>query len=277
MGLRITTNMASINAQRALANSQRNISKSFAQLSSGDRITKAADDAAGLSISETLKSHIRGFHQAQRNAQDAMSMVQTAEGGLNEISTILIRLRELGVQAASDTVGKEERAFIDMEVQELKNESQRIAKATRFGNIHLLDGSADSFEFQVDIGNDDFNDRITFNAGQQVATNDVLGTDGFDFTTKDGARGALTTIEEALGKVNGYRATLGAVQNRLISADSNLGISIENISAANSRVRDADIAESSAELTRNNILLNASTSVLTQANSQPSMALKLLS
>lgn len=276
MALRITTNMASINAQRALTKSQTNINTSFAQLSSGERITKAADDAAGLSISDTLRSHIKGFQQAQRNTQDAMSMAQTAEGGLNEISNILIRMRELGVQAASDTVGEAERSFINLEVSQLKDEAQRIAKATRFGNIHLLDGSADTFDFQVDIGNDDFNDRITFEAGKQVATTDVLGIDSFDFSQKSGAKGALTTIEDALHKVNGYRATLGAIQNRLISADSNLGVSIENISAANSRVRDTDIAQSTAELTRNNILLNASTAVLAQANAQPSMALKLL-
>jgi flagellin len=277
MGLRISTNVAAINARRSLDGTQRELNKSFAQLSSGSRITKAADDAAGLSISENLKSQIRGYRQAQKNTQDGMSMVQVAEGGLNEISSILVRMRELGVQAASDTVGDLERGFIDKEVQQLKNESERIAKSTRFGNINLLDGSGGTFAFQVDIGNDDFIDRIEFDASAQNATVGELGVDGFDFSDKTSAREALTVIEGALTKVNGHRATLGAVQNRLISADSNLGISVENISAANSRVRDTDIAESTAELTRNNILLSASTSVLSQANSNPSIALKLLS
>src|SRR6185437_1370199 len=187
MGLRITTNLASIAAQRTLASGQREIQKSFAQLSSGSRITKAADDAAGLSISETLKSEIRGYTQAQRNANDGISMVQVSEGGLSEISNILTRMRELGVQAASDTVGDEERGFIDKEVQQLKSEMQRIAKTTKWGNTTLLDGSGQDFAFQVDINNDDFNDRIKFDASQQDATVSTLGVDDFDFNDKGSA------------------------------------------------------------------------------------------
>src|ERR1700733_4118284 len=156
MGLRISTNIASIAAQRTMAGSQREIQKSFAQLSSGSRITKAADDAAGLSISETLKSQIRGYQQAQRNANDGISMVQVSEGGLSEISNILTRMRELGVQAASDTTGDQERGFIDKEVQQLKMEAQRIAKTTRWGDNTLLDGSGNKYDFQVDIHNDEF-------------------------------------------------------------------------------------------------------------------------
>lgn len=277
MGLRITTNLPSISAQKTMATSQREIQKSFAQLSSGSRITKAADDAAGLSISETLKSTIRGYTQAQRNANDGISMVQVSEGGLGEISNILTRMRELGVQAASDTVGDTERGFVDKEVQQLKNEMQRIAKTTRWGNNTLLDGSGQEYSFQVDINNNEFNDRIAFDASQQNATIDNLGVDGFDFSTKDGARTALEVLEKAQTQVNGYRANLGAIQNRLISTTENLGTAIENFSAANSRVRDADIAQSSAELSRNNILLNASVGVLAQANQQPAMALKLVS
>ncbi len=277
MGLRVTTNLASISAQRTMASSQREIQKSFTQLSSGSRITKAADDAAGLSISETLKSTIRGYGQAQRNANDGISMVQVSEGGLGEISNILTRLRELGVQAASDTVGDVERGFVDKEVQQLKNEMQRIAMTTRWGSQNLLDGSGSEYGFQVDIGNDDFNDRISFDASQQDATINTLGVDGFDFSTKDGARDALEVLETAQRQVNGYRANLGAIQNRLISTTENLGVAIENFSAANSRVRDADIAQSSAEASRNNILLNASVGVLAQANAQPASALRLLS
>ncbi len=277
MGLRITTNMASINAQRAMGGEQREINKSFAQLSSGSRITKSADDAAGLSISETMKSTIRGFQQAQRNANDGMSMVQVAEGGLGEISNILTRLRELGVQAASDTVGDQERTFIDKEVQQLKNESERISRVTRFGSANLLDGSGGGFQFQVDINNDDFNDRIGFDSSEIKATSADLGIDSFDFSDKVGARNALETLETSQKMVNGYRATLGAVQNRLISTSENLGVAVENFSAANSRIRDTDIAQSSAELARNNILMNASVGVLAQANNMPAQALKLIS
>src|SRR5271170_3944807 len=191
MGLRVSTNIASISAQRSMAGSQREIQKSFAQLSSGSRITKSADDAAGLSISENMKSTIRGYQQAQRNANDGISMVQVSEGGLGEISNILTRMRELGVQAASDTVGDEERGFINKEVQQLKNEMQRIAKTVRWGDTTLLDGSGQNFAFQVDINNDDFNDRIGFDASQQDATNGNLGVDSFDFMDKDGASNAL--------------------------------------------------------------------------------------
>lgn len=276
MGMRVTTNLASINAQKNMANSQREISKSFAQLSSGSRITKAADDAAGLSISETLKSTIRGYGQAQRNANDGMSMVAVAEGGLGEISNILTRLRELGVQASSDTVGDDERGFINKEVQQLKNESERISQATRFGKTTLLNGEGKKFEFQVDINNDDFKDRIGFEPGEIKATTEALGIADFDFSDKHDARKALESLEGAQRTVNGYRATLGAIQNRLVSTTDNLGVAIENFSAANSRIRDADVAQSSSELTRNNILLQASVGVLAQANQQPAAALKLI-
>lgn len=276
MGLRISTNLSSISAQRTMASSQRELQKSFSALSSGSRITKAADDAAGLSISETLKSTVRSYSQAQRNANDGISMVQVSEGGLGEISNILTRMRELGVQAASDTVGDVERGFIDKEVQQLKSEMQRIAKTTRWGSSTLLDGTGSEYSFQVDINNNEFNDRIAFDASQQDATVSTLGVDGFDFSSKDGARTALEVLETAQRQVNGYRANLGAIQNRLISTTENLGVSIENFSAANSRIRDTDVAQSSAELSRNNILLNASVGVLAQANQMPASALKLL-
>lgn len=276
MGMRVTTNLASINAQRAMAGSQREISKSFAQLSSGSRITKAADDAAGLSISETLKSTIRGYQQAQRNANDGMSMVQVAEGGLGEISNMLTRLRELGVQAASDTVGDIERGFINKEVQQLIQETERISQSTRFGKTELLNGSGGRFDFQVDINNDDFKDRIGFDASEIRATTGDLGIEGFDFSDRSDARQALEVLEDSQRMVNGYRATLGAIQNRLVSTTENIGVTVENFSAANSRIRDTDVAQSSAELARNNILMNASVGVLAQANNMPAAALKLI-
>jgi flagellin len=276
MGLRIGTNVASMNAQRSLVGTQREVSKAFAQLSSGSRITKSADDAAGLAISENMKSQIRGFTQAQRNANDGVSMVQVAEGGLNEVSNIITRLKELGVQAASDTIGDTERGFVNKEVQQLKTEADRIAKTTRFGKTNLLDGSGENFSFQVDIHNDDFKDRIKFNAAETNATAENIGIAGLDFSDKTNAREALETLDTAQSQVNGYRANLGALQNRLSSTADNLGVSMENLSAANSRIRDTDIAASSAELTKNNILLSASTSIVAQANQQPQLALKLL-
>ena len=277
MALTVSTNVASIKAQGSMNISSRSMEKSYAQLSSGSRITKAADDAAGLSISETLKSTIRGYQQAQRNANDGISMVQVAEGGLGEVSNILTRLRELGVQASSDTVGEDERGFIDKEVQQLKNEVQRIAETTRFGGTRLLDGSGEKFEFQVDINNDEFQDRIAFDSSQLIATTSELGIDGFDFSDKDNARDALSSLEASQKQVNGYRANLGAIQNRLISTDNNLGTSVENFSAANARIRDTDVAKSSADLARSQVLQQASISILSQANQAPSAALRLIS
>ena len=277
MGLRISTNVASINAQRQFAGTTREMQKSFAQLASGSRITKSADDAAGLSISENLKGQIRGMGQAKRNANDAVSLLQVSEGGLSEISNILVRFRELSVQAASDTVGDEERGFINKEVVQMKDELQRIAKSTKWGHINLLDGSGGLFSFQVDIYNDPFNDRIEFDSSVQDATSSTLGVDGIDLSTQEGAREALDSVERAQAHVSGQRATLGAIQNRLISTSDYIGVAEENLSAANSRIRDADIANATAESTRNSILQNAALSVLNQANQSPSMALKLLS
>lgn len=276
MGLRISTNVSSITAQRAMSTSSRELSKAFAQLSSGSRITKAADDAAGLSISENLKSQIRGYAQAGRNASDGISLIQTAEGGMSEISNIMTRLRELGVQASSDTVSDVERGFINKEVQQLTNESERIARSTRYGKVNLLDGTGGKFDFQVDINNDDFKDRISFDSAQQDATTSGLGVDGLDFSSKSGAQQALMTLDEAQTKINGFRANLGAIQNRLISTQDNINVSYENLAAANSRVRDTDIAQTTAEVTRNQILQAATVSVLAQANNAPQAAMKLI-
>lgn len=276
MGLRISTNIGAITAQRTMTQSQREIQKSMAQLSSGSRITKSADDAAGLAISENLKGQIRSLSQAGRNANDGISMIQVAEGGLAEVSNIMTRMRELGIQSASDTIGSTERGFLNKEVQQLKDEMQRIVSSTRFGDLKLIDGTGAEFEFQVGAGADKEVDRITFNAGETNAGIDALGVDGFDFSTKEGAQGALTKIDEAQKTVNGFRADLGALQNRLQSTVDNLGIQHENISAANSRIRDTDVAQATAEMVRNNILLNANTSVLAQANAIPQAAIKLL-
>jgi len=276
MGMRVTTNISALNAQRNLMGSQRVMAKSMAQLASGSRINIAADDAAGLAISEGLKSQIRSSAQAQRNANDGISMVQTAEGGLSEISNIITRLRELGIQASSDTVGQVERGFLDKEVQQLKNEVQRIASVTTWGTTKLLDGTSPDFDFQVGIFNNDFEDRITFAANENVATLDSLGMGGLDYTSKEGAQTALEVLDSAQSSVNGTRSNLGALQNRLTSTVDNLGVSQENLSAANSRIRDTDVAQASSEMVRNNILLQAGTSTLAQANQSNQLALKLI-
>jgi flagellin len=276
MGMRVTTNLAAINAQRNLVGSQRAIGKSMAQLASGSRINIAADDAAGLAISERMKAGIRSARQANRNANDGISMVQTAEGGLNEIGNIVTRLRELGIQAASDTVGSVERGFMNKEVEQLKSEIQRISLSTKWGTTNLLDGSTPRFDFQVGIFNNAEEDRISFNASENNAQLDSLGLAGIDYTTKEGAQTALQSLDTAQNSVNGMRANLGALQNRLTSTTDNLGVLEENMSAANSRIRDTDVAAASSEMTRNNILLQAGTSTLAQANQINQLALKLI-
>lgn len=276
MGMRVSTNLAAINAQRNLTGSQNNISDSLAKLSSGSRINKSADDAAGLAISENLKAQIRSTRQASRNANDGISMVQTAEGGLNEIGNIVVRLRELGIQASSDTVSDTERGFVDKEVQQLKSEMQRIASVTTWGKTKLLDGTTPTFDFQVGIFNNEMEDRISFDASANVATLDALGLSAIDYTNKEGAQAALSALDAAQENVNGMRSNLGALQNRLLSTTQNLGVFEENMSAANSRIRDTDVAQASSELTRNNIMLQASTAALSQANQTTQAALTLI-
>jgi flagellin len=246
------------------------------KLSSGERITRSGDDAAGLAISENLKAQIRGMRQAKRNAGDAVSLLQTAEGGMNEISNIIIRLRELSVQAASDTVGATERGFSDIEFQNLKEEIDRISRSTEFNGIKLLDGSGAKLEFQVGTKNDPVLDRLHYDGSGADASLKALGLEVDGVSTKEGAQNALKKLDDALVQINGARANFGALQNRLQSTQNNLEISDENLSAANSRIRDVDVAAETADMTKNNILLQAGISVLSQANQAPNTALKLL-
>ena len=274
MGLRISTNIASISAQRQLSKQQERSSHSMEALSSGSRIVHAADDAAGLAISENLRGQIRGLGQAKQNASNAVSLVQTSEGGLNEISKILVRLRELGVQAASDSIGDDERVYVDTESKQLLEEADRIAKTTRFGKRNLLDGSGDELEFQVGaFGNEDNVIKYKMKAD---ATNSALGISGISLDSKGGARDSLNTIDDAMNKLGQMRADFGAVQSRLGMTASNLDIQSENLSAANSRIRDADVAKETAEMASANILQQAATSLLAQANAQPNQALRLI-
>lgn len=276
MGFRVSTNLAAINAQRNLAMSQRGINDSMNRLASGSRINKAADDAAGLAISETLRGSIRSTRQATRNANDAISLVQTAEGGLNEIGNIIVRLRELAVQASSDTIGTEERGFINEEVMQLKNEVERISQVTKWGDTKLLDGTTPTLDFQVGINNDAFDDRITFEAGKNKATLEGLGIQTLSYLQQEDSQNALVSLDSAQSEVSRIRANLGALQNRLTSTVDNLAVAEENMSAANSRVRDTDVAAESAEMVRNNILLQSSVSTLAQANQTNAIALKLI-
>lgn len=276
MGLRVGTNVQSLHAQRSLSNSVRQQDSSLAKLSSGSRINNASDDAAGLAISENLKANIRGSRQATRNAGDGISMVQTAEGGMNEVSNILIRLRELSVQAASDTIGDQERKFTDLEFQQLTTEIDRIANTTTFNGKELLTGKGDNLEFQVGVNNNAETDRVSFEPGANLATADSLGLSGLGISSKGDAQENLAKIDNAMSSVNGSRASLGALQNRLQSTINNLEVRIENLSAANSRIRDADVAVESSELSKANILTNAGTTVLAQANVSKQAAMKLL-
>jgi flagellin len=276
MGLRINTNVQSLAAQRSLGRTRSKLNDNLRKLSSGQRITRASDDAAGLAISEKLKTHIRGLGQAKRNANDGISLIQTAEGALSEVSNIIIRLRELAIQSASDTLGADERRFIDIEFQQLKDEVNRISRSTEFNGIKLLDGTSGALEIQVGVHNDPTMDRIRYDGTQNDATLEALGLINEKVNSKESSQVSLKVLDNALVKVNGVRANLGATQNRLNSIVNTIGISSENLNAANSRVRDVDVANETANMTKNNILFQAGASVLGQANALPNVALKLL-
>jgi flagellin len=281
MGLRINTNIASLNAQKNLSRSQLQLDRSLDRLSSGLRITRAGDDAAGLAISESLRAQIRGLNQAQRNANDGISVIQTAEGALNEISNILIRMRELAVQAASEgSVSNTERSYLNNEFSSLQGEITRIANATRFGGRVLLDGSlsgtGSSMTFQVGINNNASVDRISLNIGNATASGLTIQASDAAISTTASAQSALASIDSALSSVSTVRGDLGAAQNRLQSTINNLQSSAENLSAANSRIRDADIAAETANLTRAQVLQQAGIAVLAQANVSSQVALQLL-
>jgi flagellin len=277
MGLRINTNMPSLTAQRSAKLTNKDLVNTYQHLASGDRITQSSDDAAGLAISESLKGQIRGMRQVGRNSQDAISMVQVGEGGLVEIGNNLVRLRELAIQAASDNVGERERGFLDLEYQQLLSEMERVAQSTEFGSVKMLNGSGQSMDFQVGIHNEASIDRISFDAGQVNATTDSLGVAGLNIANKDDAQNSLAVVDTAVEKVAGYRAVFGSVASRLHSTVSQTEIATENLSAANSRIRDADYAEETSKLANLNVRSNASVAVMAAANISNQSALRLLS
>jgi flagellin len=276
MGLRISTNVTALKGQRNLTTSTENQATSLEKLSSGSRINRAGDDAAGLAISEKLKGSMRSINQAKRNASDGVSLVQTAEGGLNEVGNILIRLRELSVQSASDTIGAEERQYSNFEFQALTSEIDRISQVTEFNGAKLLSGVGETYDFQVGIRNNPEQDRLAYSPQATDVTIGKLGLSESNVASKESAQMNLEKIDAAISRVNENRAGLGALQNRLQSTIRNLGIQNESLSEANSRVRDTDFAAESSELTKQSILNQAGTAVLSQANSVQMNALKLI-
>jgi flagellin len=276
MGLRINTNIQALVAQRNLEQNKRSQETSLERLSSGNRINRAGDDAAGLAISERIRASTRSLSQAGRNAQDGISLIQVAEGGTNEVSNILVRMRELSIQAASDTIGNKERSFIDKEVQQLRSEIDRISATTEFNGTKLLNGTAPRLEVQVGINNNSFEDRLVIDSDKQNITTAALGIEGISTMSKEQAQLNLEKLDDALTRLNENRSALGALQNRLQSTITNISTYKENLDAARSRIRDTDMAAETSELTKSNILAQAGISVLSQANQNPQQVLKLL-
>ncbi len=276
MGLRINSNTAALNTQYQLRNNNKSIGQSMEKLSSGYRISKSADDAAGMAISENMRANIRGLKQSDRNAQDGVSLTQVAEGGLNQIANILLRLRELSIQSASDTVSDSDRGLISLEYNQMLQEVDRLANSTEYNGTKLLAGVGNKIDFQINTKNSDQVDRISFDPAQTDMSTTSLGIEHSGVSSKPLAQNTLDMIDHAIGNVSELRATFGSVQSRLITATENILSNIENLSAANSRIKDTDIAEESSELAKKNLMLTAGTSILAQANQQPGQALSLL-
>jgi flagellin len=274
MGLRVNTNVASINAQRNLSAVSDRLAGNFRRLSTGLRITTAADDAAGLAISERLRSQVRSLEQAKRNANDGISLVQTGEGALNEVSSILIRLRELSIQASNGSVSSTDKDTLNSEFKNLVNEVDRISRSTQFSGINLLDGSNSVVTFQVGFGTTSGIDTLNLSLSPALATTLNLST--LDIGSAGNQSYSISQIDSAINSISSLRGSLGALQNRLGSTINNLAIQVENLSAAESRIRDVDVAFETSQLTKNQILQQASISVLAQANALPQAALKLL-
>ncbi|MDP7039003.1 MAG: flagellin [Myxococcota bacterium] len=275
MALSMLTNVSSLGAQRNLAKTNNAVAKNISRLSSGMRINRSADDAAGLAITSKMTAHIRGLGQAERNANDAVSLIQTAEGGLNEINGLLTRMRELAVQSSTGgTLVASDRSALDQEFQALESEIDRIVNVTQYNGQSLLNGALSSgVTFQVGIVNTS-NDRVSVNLSTALSSSLGIGTSSL--TTATHSQMAITAIDTAIDRVSSRRNTLGSAQNRLNVTISNLGSIKENLSAANSRIRDVDVAAETADMSRNQILMQAGVSVLSQANQMPGMVLSLL-
>jgi flagellin len=275
MGLRINTNIASQEVQRNLRASNASQEAEFSKLSSGKRITKAADDAAGLAIAKKMDAETKGLRMASRNANDAISLVQVAEGGLNETSSILIRLRELSIQASSDTVGDAERGYLSLEYEQLVQEADRISKTTTFNGRPLLKGEGDNLQFQVGAFGGQEN-MIEFDTASTDSSSENLGISNTNVRDKQDAIENLERIDQAIGKVSAFRANFGSVQSRLTSRVNSLDVAVVNQEAARSRIEDVDVAESTAKLASSQIKNSAGTAALSQANALGNGALRLI-
>lgn len=273
MGLRVNTNIISISAQRHLANVTNRLEGNFQRMSSGLRIASASDDPAGLGISERMRAKLKSLSQAARNGQDGVSLVQTAEGALNEATTNLSRMRELAISAANGTLNTGDRATVDAEFQALVEEIDRIADTTSFNGVDLLNTATGTIDIQAGT---EAGDTITLNLADATTTGLGLSGATFDLTTVSNASAVLDTIDTAITSVTTIRGDLGASQNRLQSAIRSIRNAEQNLAASESRIRDVDIAMETADLTRNSILQQAAVSVLSQANAQPQIALSLL-
>lgn len=275
MGLRVNTNVVALQSQRQLGQTTRESTDSFGKLSSGQRIVKAADDAAGLAISEKLKAHIRSGKQANRNANDGISLIQTAEGGLDQSTSILTRMRELATQAATDTLADTDRQNAGFEYDQLKRELERISQVTQFNGHRLLDGSGTSMDFHIGVGSAGREDIISFRASEFGSGVGALGVQASTILSKGSAQSALGQLDQAFNKISGYRSMLGSIQNRLQNSVSNLDTYHTNMSSSNSRIRDVDVAEETSKLAHNSIVTEAGTAVAAQANSAPKDVLRL--
>ncbi|MBU1219103.1 flagellin FliC [Myxococcota bacterium] len=277
MSISLRTNVSSLNAQRTLGKTQTALKENMSKLSSGFRVRSAADDAAGLAISEKMKAQIRSLHQAERNANDGISLIQTADGALNELHGIMDRMRELGVQSANGTYTNADRKFLNDEFGALKSEIDRIVKVTEFNGHKLADGTTSSLTFQIGM-NSSANDKISVSLASMGTSNlgGATKVSALSVSTVTKALNSISMIDDAIGDISTQRSKLGAVQNRLQVAASNLASYRENLSSANSQIRDVDVANETADMARNNILMQAGVSVLAQSNQMPQIALNLI-
>ena len=277
MGLRVNSNIASLNAQRSLSRSTEQLQANYRRLSTGLRISTASDDAAGLAISERFRAQVRSTNQAIRNAQDGISLTQTGEGALNEVSSILIRMRELAIQASNGTVSNDDRDTLGQEFDNLIDEIDRIAQSTTFNGVNLLDGTGSTLVFQVGTGTATGIDTIQLNTQDTLASTLFSTTAStINISSTGDPVAAINGLDAAINVVSQTRGQFGAAQNRLTTTIANLQIQSENLSAAESRIRDVDVAVETSALTRNSILQQAAISILSQANTQPQAALTLL-
>jgi len=275
MPISLLTNTTALSVNRNLEESNQQLSKSLERLSSGKRINHAGDDAAGLTISDTLEARIRSLGQANRNTLDAISLAQVAEGGMNEVSNLLLRMRELAIQSASDTVGDKERELLQIEASELNQELNRLADSTQYLGSPLLNGKGNDFVFQIGPDNNE-NNRISYSASQIDLRASTLGVEGVDLSNRDDAAGAIESFDTALQRLGKPRAQLGAIQERMHSITRQLGSQEEGLAIAKSRILDADLANEASEAMRAQVRMKAGTAVMAQANTLPSLALRLL-